>query len=334
MKKKLLLGIAAMTLAFSLVGCGSNSSNGLGLKGEMADVAATEESVSSGYYDDYAYEDALDDGYESESVANETVGTISNSSNSSATNEKIVTTYNYTLQTKVFDEFVAKVNDRIYQYGGYIENSDLTGNKEWQDRVLNMTIRIPQEHASDFLNMVEDGATVTGMSTTTENVSLKYVDLQSHISTLRSEMESLTALLENAYSVDDIVSLTDRISYIRYEIESYESQLRVLQNRVSYDTIKMRINEVKEEAIVVPMSYGSELAYGLVETFTNIGEGFRDFSLGFMINFPYFVVFILINGIIAGIVIAIVRGAIRSSKKRAEKKAALEAKKKAATENK
>lgn len=327
MKKRIFVGFAAAALALSLVGCGSSAYDGM----KNFTESATAEEAYGDYDDGYSTGDYYDEGVEMETSnsvsSSESVGTISNSSNTTATNEKIVTTYNYSLQTKQFDEFFGKVSDRVLTYGGYVETSDLTGSKEWQDRSLNITIRIPQESAAEFLSMVEDGATVTSMSTSTENVSLKYVDLESHIKTLRAEMDTLTELLENAVSVEDIVSLTDRISYIRYEIESYESQLRVLQNRVKYDTIHMQIREVKEEAIVVPMSYGSELANGLIDTFTNIGEGFRNFSLGFMINFPYFVVFILINGIIAGIVIAIVRGAIRSSKKRAAKKAALEAKK-------
>ena len=58
---------------------------------------------------------------------------------------------------------------------------------------------------------------------------------------LEIEQERLWALLEKADSLDAVVALEARLSEIRYELESYTSQLRLYDNQVDYSTVSIYI---------------------------------------------------------------------------------------------
>ena len=54
----------------------------------------------------------------------------------------------------------------------------------------------------------------------------------------------LPQLLEKAETVADIIEIESRLSEVRYQIESMESQLRTIDNQVNYSTVYININEV------------------------------------------------------------------------------------------
>ena len=64
-----------------------------------------------------------------------------------------------------------------------------------------------------------------------DDVTLRYVDVDSHKKALETEQERLLALLEKAENVEDIITIENRLSDVRYELENYESQIRLLDNQ-------------------------------------------------------------------------------------------------------
>ena len=49
---------------------------------------------------------------------------------------------------------------------------------------------------------------------------------------LKAEQKSLMDMLEHADTVEAIITIQSRLTDVRYELESYESQLRVYDNRI------------------------------------------------------------------------------------------------------
>ena len=68
-----------------------------------------------------------------------------------------------------------------------------------------------------------------------------YVDMQSHVKALRTEQNTLLELIEKADKLKDIIALQSQLTQVRYEIESYESQLRMYDNRVNYSTLNLTV---------------------------------------------------------------------------------------------
>ena len=327
-KQIVLVTLLTLVVAFSLAGCGAASQYA------SADSAAAEApqmngsgAADMGYdvkedaVDDAAYEevaetaDAADDGM--------TGGTDPGTSKAAQTSEKIIYTYNYSVETKQFDTFMDTVQKRINEYGGYLESSETNGNANLNiTRYANMVIRIPADKMDQFLSMVKENSNVTYSGCSTENVTLSYVDLQSHIKSLKIEQETLMDLLERATKLEDVLTLQAQLTDVRYQLESYESQLRVYDNRIDYATLYLDISEVERETKVADkLSYGEEISQGLSDTFYSIGQGLRSFSIWLIVNLPTILLWAVIIVVIVWIVRKVLKRHEKWQEKRREKKA-------------
>ena len=321
MKQRMCVMLLAMMMGFTLSGCGTGSKSfsesaaadtAMPQEAPEADFAVTEEAVEEAR-DDAEAESGMTDAGAGEAKA-ETV----------QSNEKIIYTYNYSVETKQFDTFMQAVQSRINEYGGYLESSESHGNPEMNiRRYANMVIRIPADKMHSFLNMVKENSNVTYSSSSTENVTLSYVDMQSHIKALKTEQETLMGILERATKLEDIITIQNQLTNIRYELESYESQLRVYDNRINYSTLYLDINEVERETnVATELTYGQEIKQGLSDTFYNIGQGLRSFSIWFIVNLPI----LLIWAAIIAVIVLIVRKFLKIRAKKVARRQAAQSK--------
>lgn len=318
LKKRLCVTLLAMTMALALSGCSASGSKGFS-ESAAADMAMPEEAPEADFkVTEEAAEEAWDDAEAENGMTDAGAGQAKTETVQS--NEKIIYTYNYSVETKQFDTFMQAVQSRINEYGGYLESSESNGNPEMNiRRYANMVIRIPADKMHDFLNMVKENSNVTYSSSSTENVTLSYVDMQSHIKALKTEQETLMGILERATKLEDIITIQNQLTNIRYELESYESQLRVYDNRINYSTLYLDINEVERETnVATELTYGEEIKQGLSDTFYDIGQGLRSFSIWFIVNLPI----LLIWAVIIAAIILIVRKILKiRAKKEARRKA-------------
>ena len=130
--------------------------------------------------------------------------------------------------------------------------------------------------------------TLTRQSERVEDVTLQYVDTESHIAALKTEQESLMKMLEQADSVETILAIQTQLTQVRYELESYESQKKTYDNAVAYSTIQVYVQEVEREA-QVSGTYGEELRERLSENLYGIKNGVISLSLWFLGALPYWI---------------------------------------------
>ena len=98
--------------------------------------------------------------------------------------------------------------------------------------------------------------------------------------------------------MDSIIALEERLSDIRYELESYESQLRLYDNQIEYSQVTLNINEVKRYTEAVPESAGEQILKGLSDNGRRLAEGVKNFGICVIITSPFW-----INSIVFGAVI-------------------------------
>ena len=111
---------------------------------------------------------------------------------------------------------------------------------------------------------------------------------------LVAEQERLLALMEQAETIDDIIMLESRLSEIRYQIESMESQLRTYDNKVDYSTVYLKVDEVKELTPVVEETALQRIANGFANSLKEIRDGLTEFAIWFVVNIPYFILWIVV----------------------------------------
>ncbi len=317
--------LAATLTGALLAGCGSSSS-------------AAKESVreSGGYYDDeavaYAAEAApeayyTDDVYETADMAEESGSTEAEiiDEGAVATDRKLIKNVNLNVETEEFDKFLANIEAKVQLLGGYIENSEISGRSLYNttsNRYASITARVPNTKLDTFITTITEQSNITSKSLSTEDVTLQYADTKAHIESLKTEQKRLNDLIEKAEDLDTILTLEARLTEVSYQVESYERQIRSMDNKVDYSTVYIYVDEVTHYTPVEqePLSAGERMAQGLSENLYKIGHGLSEFGINFVIALPFIILTLVILGLIALVVILIVKGALKASAKSAAKR--------------
>lgn len=315
---------AAALLAFVLAGCGSSYDSGSSNYTNGGYYAAPDSVNSAGIYTEADYDYGYDSSESYESPSAEAGGDV-------RTGRKLIRTVNLQVETMDFDALLSYVQNRTQELGGYVESlnsnngssyygSSYSGSGYRNDRTASMTLRIPKNNLDSFLVQVEENSNITSRSEREVDVTLDYVDLDSHKAVLLAEQERLLSFLEQAETVEDMIMLESRLSEVRYQIESMESRLRTYDNQIEYSTVYLNITEVVE-LTPVPVKQPTtweRISGGFMNSLKNIGRGFKEFFIGFVIALPYLVLLaVIILLIVLFTVLGVKRGAAKR-KKRAE----------------
>lgn len=308
MKKKVLACVLSGILAVSIFGCGSKS------------MMATESAVAdSAAYDDMAY----DSGYDTtESASAEEAGGGAVTSENGIeevqeTDRKLIRNVNLSLQTKEFDTVLENMSQKVKDLGGYIQDSSVWGSSSdySSSRSASYTLRIPSDKLDEFIDVVETLGNVTYKNESVDDVTLRYVDVDSHKKALETEQERLLALLEKAENVEDIITIENRLSDVRYELENYESQIRLLDNQIDYSTVYVDISEVSRVTDTGKQGFFEEVASRFSDSVYVVLMGLRGFAIGILGSLPILVVW----GVILAVVVILLRKFVFKKSKKNKK---------------
>ncbi len=221
---------------------------------------------------------------------------------------KLIRTIRISAETEDLTALQDNLAQRINQLGGYVEAKELYNGSNYAGyirRNLSMTIRIPAEKADEFVTDVSAQSNIVSSNETMDDVTLQYVDTESHVKALETEQERLLALLEKADDLKDILTLEEHLTNVRYQLEKYASQLRTLENQVTYATIYLSVTEVKEYTPIVKEepSAWEQISKGFVRSIKDIGEDLTEFFIWVLVNSPY----LLIWGVVLTLVVLVIR---------------------------
>ena len=221
---------------------------------------------------------------------------------------KLIRIIDINAETEDLAALTDDLSARISALGGYVEAKNLYNGSNYAGYVrrnLTMTVRIPADKADEFVSRIGEHSNIVSSTERIDDVTLQYVDTESHVKALETEQERLLALLEKAETLKDILTLEERLTSVRYQLERYASQLRTLDNQVSYSTINLSVTEVKEYTPVVveePTAW-QRISDGFLRSIRDIGSGIGEFLIWVAVNSPY----ILIWGTIGTVVILVIR---------------------------
>ena len=229
---------------------------------------------------------------------------------------KLIKRVSLTIETLEFEKSCGIIEQYAGQFGGYIESSNVHNNdyyttyyNNYSNRTASYTIRIPNDLVDQFITASGNIGSILTSSTSTEDITLGYLDVESRAKALEIQQERLLSLLEQANSVENIISLEDRLSQVTYELESKESLLRNYDNLVSYSTVNIMLNEVREitEIVPEPETIGERISRGFSDSIKDITEGLKNFFVWFVVNIPYILLFLIVVAVAVLIVICLVR---------------------------
>ena len=289
---KLIALLLALTM---LAGCGASSSPAMKQEMAMEMPMATEAAMAPG---------AL--GSAADTVSPEV-----------DTSQKLIKRVEMDAETEDLEALLPQLLAEISALGGYVESQEIFNGSSYASyryRNARLTVRVPAENLEGLVAQVKGVSNVVSYNESVEDVTLAYVDMETRILVLETERDRLLELMEQAKTMSDLLEIEARLTDVRSTLESINSQLRILQNQVSYATIELYINQVKAYTEVEEQTVWQRIGSGFKKNLQNIGEDLVDFFVWAVTYSPQL---ILWAGIFA-VAIMVVR---RSFRKRKVKKA-------------
>ena len=280
--KKRIAFFTAIMMALLTVGCGSKSMS-------ASEDSATMESV---YGTDYSKNEYCEEPAETADAG----VTSGNGLEAQVENgRKLIRTVSLSLQTKEFDSVLNSLKTKTTELGGYVENSSISGNSYsyTTTRYASYTIRIPADKLNEF------------------------VDVESHKKALETEQARLMELLSTAENMEDLLAIESKLSDIRYEIESYESQLRLLDNQIDYSTVHVEIFEVERMTDAGEKGFFEEIKERFGDNLYKVGHGFRNLIIGILGALPI----LIVCAAVIAVIVVIVKKSIKKITLKKQKKA-------------
>ena len=236
--------------------------------------------------------------------------------------EKIIYSGYVSMETTEFDETVAALDRTVKEFGGFVQDSKVNG---WSrdngdgtftimDRSAHYVVRIPADKFEAFMAMADGIGNVTNSSRTAENVTSQYTDYEARLSSLYTQEERLLAMLEQSGDLESLIALEARLSEVRYEIESIERNLRNLDQKLSFSTVTLELQEVESvtPTVTVQRTFGQKLADSFADGWSRFVRSLQRFVLNLAEALPSLVLLAIL--VVAAVLI------IRKLRRRVGKK--------------
>ena len=188
--------------------------------------------------------------------------------------------------------------------GGFVESSNVTGDTQYNadgttsivNRWAYYTVRIPCEQFETFLHETEGFGNVTSTSRDAQNVTSAYTDYEARLSSLNTQEERLLDMLSKSEDVETLIALEQRLSDVRYEIESIERSLRNYDMQIKYSTVDLDLREVEVYTPTVPVrrTFSQKLSDSLSDGWTGFTRGVQNVILGLASALPALVLLAVI----------------------------------------
>jgi hypothetical protein len=318
----------ATTLILSttlMTGCGTSSDYATSTSELSSYDTAASNGIASSSYDSYESE-------ELEASDNSTDQTSTDST--TLLEEKLVYYCTLDIETLDYETTITSIKDTIKKYNGIIQSeneSDSSYNwyyENYQKTSGTMTdyieVRVPSANYESFISELDGVGKITSKSTSVDNISQKYYDTTSQIEALQIQEQNLLEMLEKCETIEDMITVEDRLSEVRYELNSLQTDKRYMDTDVAYSYVNINVSEVMEYHYTQQPSKTNTFLDRLKNTIKSSATGFLSFLEGLLFLiirlFPYLVIIALIRLIFGKQIKA-------AKEKRREKKAAKQSEK-------
>ncbi len=297
--------LLALLMCLGLSACGSAKSSDSVMRQESA--------VSAGYVPapvqmseaapmamNAAYDMAYEEGGFGRTTSAKAEGSAEGGSEAPEENpEKIIYSGDATVETTEFDKSIADLEAMIEKEGGFIESSSVNGSNYYDSargytsrRSASYTVRVPSEKFGDIMSRLSTFGNVPYTYTYTENVTAQYYDVQARLQALQAQETRLVEMMKIAETVEDIITIEDKLTDVRYRIDSLQSSLNNWDRRVAYSTLNITVKEVQvyTPEKLTKISYGEELWLAFTDALRNAGQFFKDLLVFLVSAIPTLVI--------------------------------------------
>ena len=186
-----------------------------------------------------------------------------------------------------------QITEMVIKGGGYV-GSTKTNGVAGEHPTVDMTIRVLSSGFDDAMMTLEDMGILLDQSSNTDDVTAQIVDLGARVKTLTAKEDTFREMLRSSRNTNDIISLQERLTQVRTEIERMEAQRKSLSQLASLSTISVHLTQNATIPVVAkdPNWFGQTFA-SASSSFMGIGRGLVGLATWIVVFSPFWLLPIL-----------------------------------------
>lgn len=213
------------------------------------------------------------------------------------------TTNRYIIRSASIDLFAISVFESVKtiekiatRFEGFISDSTLN-NAEGGRPSATLTLRVPEENFDKAIELIEKIGTITNKNIKGEDITTEFVDTQAQLRNLQKQEQQYLKILEQAYTIKDILAVTKELTNVRGQIEKITSRLKQLSNLVDLSTITVSLSEKTQTGIANIWDFSPTVANAWVNATTDLAYLIKKIITGvtgFIVYVPVLLILIVI----------------------------------------
>ena len=148
---------------------------------------------------------------------------------------KLVRSAHIRIRVENLDAADAFIANLMRQHDAYAASTSIEENSR------HYSLRVPAQYYDIFLAEMNGLGRLLNRFESTEDVTLRYFDLEGRLATKRELLRTFQSYLGRAANIEEILAVEARIAELQFDIEGTGMQLRHLANRVEYATINLTL---------------------------------------------------------------------------------------------
>jgi len=233
-------------------------------------------------------------------------GTSSSGVEASSVERLVIKNADLAIVVADVDARMKAISDMAEALGGYVVSSNSYQsytNNGVQVPEGQIVVRVPAEKLDDALKQIKkDVVEVQTETTSGQDVTAQYVDLQSRLKNLEAAEAQLNDIMKQATATEDVVNVFNQLVYYREQIELVKGQMKYYEESAALSSISVHV--IAKETVQPLKIAGWEpkgVARDAVQDLIYFYQDFVDFLIRFVlytlpvlitIGIPLYLIFI------------------------------------------
>jgi len=205
------------------------------------------------------------------------------SSSQDIPDKKVIKNGNLTLQVDNADKSTEKITQIAKDNGGEVFSSNFYESPK-NIKSGSITVKVPVANfEKTFTELKKVASLVVRESTSGQDVTEEYTDLQSQLKNKQAEEQQFVQILGQAQKIQDILDVTRELSRVRGEIEQLQGRIKFLNSQADMASISISLSE--DANITVIDSWRPwQVVKNSVNALIKKAQGFVDFVIVLVIT--------------------------------------------------
>jgi hypothetical protein len=147
---------------------------------------------------------------------------------------------NVTMESPTPASTASKVIGLAYSLGGYVAYQSTLSDSAY------VVVRVPAADYQQVLTQIQGMGNVTSLTSNSNDVTVKYTDLNATLASLVAERTDLLKLIGQSTTVNSTLAIEAQLQSVNAEINSIQSEILQTQRLITYSTITVSVSKSAE----------------------------------------------------------------------------------------